>query len=104
MKNLFSIGLMLFVMAATSHAQQIQWQQVTPYSPPVYQAPGYNQPNSYQGSSGTHYQYDLNNPADRGRYSTDLDAQRRDFLNAPFDSGRQLDRLLNQNGAGVYPR
>lgn len=104
MKNLLSIGLLLLAAMTNSHAQRIEWQQVTPNSPPVYQPPGYNPPSSYQGSSGTNYQHNLNNPADRGRYSIDLDAQRRDYLNRPYDAGSTLDTLRGQHGAGVYPR
>ena len=53
----------------------------------------------YQGTSGSNYQYDLNNPADRNSYSTDLDAQRRDQMN--LDSGRSLDQGLGQYGGGI---
>lgn len=54
----------------------------------------------YQSSSGTRYQYDMNNPSDRNRYSTDLDAQRRDQMN--LDTRRDLDRGFGQNGGGIY--
>lgn len=54
----------------------------------------------YQSSSGTRYQYDMNNPSDRNRYSTDLDAQRRDQMN--LDTRRNLDRGIGQNGGGIY--
>ena len=37
---------------------------------------------SYQGSSGQRYTYDLSNPADSNRYSIDIDAQRRDQQNS----------------------
>jgi hypothetical protein len=104
MKKLFTIVLLLLATVSTAKAQRIEWNQVSPNSPPIYQAPGYNQPGTYQGSSGTRYQYDLNNPADRGRYSIDLDAQRRDYLNRPYDAGSTLDTLRGQHGAGVYPR
>ena len=53
----------------------------------------------YQGSSGARYQYDLSNPADRGRYSIDLDAQRRDQLSV--DVGRSQDLLRGQYGGGL---
>ncbi len=54
----------------------------------------------YQGSSGTRYDYDLNNPVDRNRYNVDLDAQRRDQQSGTFDSGRSLDQLQGQAGGG----
>lgn len=54
----------------------------------------------YQGASGTRYDYNLNNPADRNRYSIDQDAQRRDQQTGPFDAGRNLDRLQGQTGGG----
>lgn len=54
----------------------------------------------YQGSSGTRYDYDLNNPADRNRYNLDLDAQRRDQQSGTFDAGRSLDQLQGQTGGG----
>ena len=57
-----------------------------------------NGPN-YQGSSGTHYQYDLSNPSDQLRYSTDLSAQRNDSLSV--NPGVSLDRGLGQNGGGI---
>ena len=60
-----------------------------------------NGPNTgYQGSSGTRYDYDLNNPVDRNRYSIDLDAQRRDQQSGTFDAGRSLDQLQGQTGGG----
>lgn len=65
---------------------------------------GSNSGSGYQGSSGTQYQYDLNNAADRGRYSIDLDAQRRDSQNGSYDAGRNLDRLRGQSGGGYQSR
>ena len=56
----------------------------------------------YEGSSGTSYQYDLNNPIDQNGYSTDLDAQRRDQMNT--DSRRNLDQNQGQYGGGIYER
>lgn len=49
--------------------------------------------NSDNSSSRRSYDYNLNNPADRSRYSTDLDAQRRDrgidgYVNRTLDQGR----------------
>ncbi len=54
----------------------------------------------HQGSSGARYDYNLNNPADRNRYSIDLDAQRRDQQNGKLDAGRNLDQLQGQSGGG----
>jgi len=64
--------------------------------------PGYdsNSERNYQGSSGAQYQYDLSKPSDRNQYSIDLDAQRRDKMEAPYDAGRQLDQLQGQRGGG----
>ena len=60
----------------------------------------YSPNTGYQGSSGTRYQYDMNNLTDRNRYSTDLDAQRRDQMN--LNIRRNLDRGLGQTGGGIY--
>ncbi|AQT43461.1 hypothetical protein BBC0178_020230 [Bartonella apihabitans] len=54
----------------------------------------------YGGSSGTRYQYDLNNPSDQRSYSLDLDAQRRDQMN--LNPNRGLDRGRGQRGGGIY--
>ena len=54
----------------------------------------------YQGSSGSTYQYDLNNLSDRNSYSIDLDAQMRDQRS--IDTGRNMDQLRGQNGGGIY--
>ena len=53
----------------------------------------------YRSSTGTKYQYDNNNPIDRNRYSTDLDAQRRDQMNT--DPRRDQDRNAGQYGGGI---
>lgn len=58
----------------------------------------------YQGSSGTRYDYDLNNPVDRNRYNVDLDAQRRDQMDGRYDAGRNRDQLQGQFGGGYRPR
>lgn len=58
----------------------------------------------YQGSSGTRYEYDMNNPVDRNRYNVDLDAQRRDQIDGRYDAGRSLDQLQGQFGGGYRPR
>jgi hypothetical protein len=54
----------------------------------------------YSGYSGTKYQYDMGSPSDRNRYSTDLDAQRRDSMS--LSTGRMLDRGMGQYGGGIY--
>ena len=53
----------------------------------------------YSGQSGTQYQYDMSNPIDRVRYSTDISAQQRDLMNTNPRSG--LDRSLGQYGGGI---
>jgi hypothetical protein len=55
--------------------------------------------NSYQGSSGTKYQYNLEKPKDRNDYSIDLDAQRRDQMST--DPGKDLDEKSGQRGGGI---
>ena len=60
---------------------------------------GSDDSSGYQGSSGSNYQYDLNNGSDRNSYSTDLDAQRRDQMNL---SPGNLDGLRGQQGGGIY--
>lgn len=54
----------------------------------------------YQGSSGSGYQYDMNNGSDRNSYSIDLDAQRRDQMYNGVDISQ--DRLRGQYGGGIY--
>lgn len=54
----------------------------------------------YTSNSGTRYKYDLSKPADRNRYSIDLDAQQRDRMN--LDTGRDMDRRSGQYGGGIY--
>lgn len=58
-----------------------------------------NESSTYQGSSGSSYQYDLNNLSDRNSYSTDISAQRRDAQS--LDLGRTQDRGLGQFGGGL---
>ncbi len=65
---------------------------------------GYNNANksqqeSYRSNTGNQYQYDLSKPTDQNRYSTDLDAQRRDQMN--INPTRQLDRGMGQFGGGI---
>ncbi|HIF60445.1 MAG TPA: hypothetical protein EYQ26_13280 [Rhodospirillales bacterium] len=64
------------------------------------EVPSYGSSDGYQGSSGSNYQYDLNNGSDRNSYSIDLDAQRRDQQNTGV--GRSQDRSRGQYGGGVY--
>jgi hypothetical protein len=52
----------------------------------------------HKASSGRTYDYDLSNPADRNRYSIDLDAQRRD---GNQDLDRDRDQSLGQSGGGI---
>lgn len=54
----------------------------------------------YESNSGANYQYDLNDPRDRNRYSTDLDAQRRDQMST--NPRRDTDRQSGQYGGGIY--
>jgi hypothetical protein len=64
--------------------------------------PSYDSGNNsgYRSSSGADYQYDLNKATERNSYSTDLDAQRRDQMNA--DPRRNMDRDSGQYGGGIY--
>jgi len=54
----------------------------------------------YTGTSGSSYQYDLNDPKERNAYSIDLDAQRRDQMST--DPGKILDEKNGQRGGGIY--
>ena len=54
---------------------------------------------SYRGSSGTTYQYDLNKPTDHNRYLYDHDAQRRDSMST--SPGRNTDRNNGLYGGGI---
>ena len=54
----------------------------------------------YESNTGTSYQYNLSNPADRNRYSIDLDAQRRDQMN--LNPRKEMDRQSGQYGGGIY--
>lgn len=59
------------------------------------------QQGTYQGSSGSTYQYDLNNPVDADRYSTDTGAQIRDMTNGS-NPGSLIDHSHGQKGGGIY--
>lgn len=67
--------------------------------------PGYGSDSSrqdtYEGTSGNKYEYDLNNPVDRNKYSIDLDAQRRDQIQGSVNTGRKQDQLQGQYGGGL---
>lgn len=56
----------------------------------------------YRGSSGADYQYDLSNPADQLKYSTDPSAQLQDSVS--IDPRVEMDRSLGQRGGGVQRR
>ena len=64
--------------------------------------PSYDSGNNsgYRSNSGANYQYDLNKPTDKNSYSTDLDAQRRDQMNA--DPRKGMDKNSGQRGGGIY--
>ena len=69
---------------------------------------GYSNPYSnnnddakYEGTSGTKYKYDLSDPSDKIEYSTDVEAQMNDRLNAPINPGVGLDRSMGQYGGGI---
>lgn len=61
-----------------------------------------NSSSGYQGSTGAQYQYDMSNPVDRNRYSTDISAQRRDQVEGYVD--RTQDRSRGQYGGGYLGR
>lgn len=98
------------VACSNTYAQAIQWQPVTSGTMQLPMQGGYGAPArssydsniGYQGSSGAQYQYDMNNPVDRNRYSTDLSAQRRDQVEGYVD--RTLDRSKGQYGGGYFGR
>ena len=106
MKKLFFASTLMLAICSASHAQRIGWEpvRIDPVSRGSYSGnsgvtlSGSSSNEGYQGSSGSRYQYDLNNGADRGRYSIDLDAQRRDQMRV--DVGHDLDRLKGQHGGG----
>lgn len=64
------------------------------------QVPSGSSNSQHESSSGARYQYDLNNPVDRNRYSTDLDAQRRDQMSV--NPRQKMDRSSGQFGGGIY--
>lgn len=60
---------------------------------------GTDSQDSYRGSSGNNYQYDLNRPTDQNRYIYDHDAQRRDQMSN--NPGVNTDRNNGQYGGGL---
>jgi hypothetical protein len=63
---------------------------------------GNNNNSEYRGTSGAQYQYDIRNPVDRNRYSSDISAQRRDQVEGYVD--RTQDRSRGQYGGGYLGR
>jgi len=97
-KVMLFCALIITVGAGTSFAEVIAWNTInTGINGRV--GTGESDPGNYQGSSGSTYQYDLNNGSDRNSYSIDLDAQRRDLMH--IGVGRSQDRLRGQNGGGI---
>ncbi len=107
MKKLIIGSALMLAIVFESNAGGPQWQPVTSGMPQM-QMPGSNgssggsQDVGYQGSSGARYQYDLSNPVDRNRYSTDTSAQIRDQL--VVDPSRSMDQARGQNGGGYEGR
>jgi hypothetical protein len=54
----------------------------------------------FESSSGTNYEYDLNDLSDRMDYGYDNEAQRRDQMSA--NPNRQLYQNTGQLGGGIY--
>jgi len=108
MKKLLIGSIFLLSIYSTGHADPITWKPVTSGMPSMQmQAPmpgSYGSSGGYQGSSGAQYQYDMNNPVDRNRYSTDLDAQRRDQIQGSVDVGTSMDSARGQYGGGFIGR
>lgn len=59
-----------------------------------------DQTSGFESSSGTRYEYDLNDPSERMDYGYDQEAQRRDQMSA--NPSRQLDQETGQFGGGIY--
>lgn len=57
------------------------------------------QDDTYTSSTGTQYQYNLNDPADKVHYDADPNAQIRDQINVDPHVG--IDKSLGENGGGV---
>ena len=60
--------------------------------------------NTYKGTSGRGYQYDMSNGSDKLGYSIDTAAQQRDYYNNLYDTSNnvQQDRQMGQFGGGIY--
>lgn len=89
--RVFLISLCTLPLIAT--AGSYQWDA----SPTVN-----GQQSGYQSTMGNTYQYDLSNPVDRMRYSTDVSAQVRDSTSV--NPTRSLDRDMGQIGGGIYTK
>lgn len=76
---------------------QVSWDWQNPNGP----QPGFES-QTYRGSSGAQYQYDLSKPRDQVRYEIDPRAQLRDQISV--DPRRDLDRSLDQFGGGIIRR
>mgnify|MGYP006976396917 CR=1 FL=1 len=112
-KNISDLNQSLQALGNTASGLANQFQQQSQsYTPPTIQPVSpytnsynpyggsiFNNNSGYNSSSGTRYQYDLSNPSDRLRYSTDLDAQRRDQMN--LNPSRKLDQGIGQFGGGI---
>lgn len=108
MKKLL-LGSLLCAVLSIGHAQRIGWEPIPIPGTSSQGSSGYgsnsrNDSNGYQGSSGARYQYDLNNPSDQIRYSTDVSAQMRDQIHGDIDPGRSIDQSLGQRGGGYLGR
>ena len=104
MKKIILVAITVLFISTPAFAEQSTWDYVYPGNNSGNQdnnqpSDNNNSDSGYQGSSGTNYQYDLNDPGDRIDYSTDTDAQRRDSLST--DPGRIIDNGLGQNGGGI---
>ena len=64
---------------------------------------GHGSDSSYQGSSGKSYDYNMSNPVDRNRYSTDSAAQIRDQRDGMYSPDRSRDQSRGQYGGGYRP-
>lgn len=90
----FIIGLCLIGLTSLCYAGA----QIDAFGNVTYPT---EQQESYQGSSGNTYQYDLNNSIDANRYSTDTEAQMRDMTKGS-SPGTLIDKSHGQKGGGVY--
>jgi hypothetical protein len=104
MKKLLFISLfVLFIGSSTGYSQDITWTPIPIPGSSQSQEDDYKpyrqkQP-TYKSSTGTQYQYDLNNPADRVNHNADPAAQLRDRLNT--NPKVKIDQSVGQYGGGV---